>query len=305
MIHDKSIRTADALMLLLVMIWGFNFVIVKAAIMQFLPLTFNGIRFITASLALLLIAFGRGINLRVTWREVWILTGLGALHTTSYQILFIEGIARTTAGNAAMILAGTPVIVAVGNYLFGYEQLNRTTWLGVIVAFGGLYLVVSGGEQGLQFEGANLSGNLLVLGATLMWSVYTILAKPMLSRYSSLSLTILTTVFGSIPLVLWCLPSMIAQNWNAATFASWSGVILSGLLAIAIAYLIWNNSVSKIGSTKTALYSNLTPIVAVIASAFFLNEQMSGLQMFGSMGVIGGVVLARWKKRNANTIGCK
>lgn len=88
---------------------------------------------------------------------------------------------------------------------------------------------------------------------------------------------------------------MQAQDWLAIDFNGWLGACYSGVFSIAVSYIIWNFSLAKIGANKTAIYSNVVPVVAVLTGVLFLNEHMSHMQILGAICVIAGIVLARWR----------
>jgi drug/metabolite transporter (DMT)-like permease len=75
--------------------------------------------------------------------------------------------------------------------------------------------------------------------------------------------------------------------------ASWVLTILSSLLALAFAYMIWYTAVQRIGSSRTAIYSNLTPIVAMVVAAIWLGEHVGGAQVLGAVTILGGVFVTR------------
>lgn len=287
--------STEALMLLVVLIWGTNYAIVKASFKQFSPLAFNAVRFILSSFLLYFIARSRGIDLRITRQEVLPIAGLSFLYITLYQIFFIEGIARTTTSNSAMILAATPALVTVANHFAGGERMNTPMVVGVTLAFLGLYGVIAGGNGKFSLAGSNVWGDVLTLGSVLCWSAYTVLARPHLKRFSPLKLTVLSNMFGTLPMLLWSLPAMQAQDWRAIDFNGWLGACYSGVFSIAVSYIIWNFSLAKIGANKTAIYSNVVPVVAVLTGVLFLNEHMSHMQILGAICVIAGIVLARWR----------
>ncbi len=291
--HPAETRRAELALLGVIIAWGMNFAVVKGALTEFLPLSFNATRFAIASVALWLIASFRGIDLRVPRSLLFKIAIIGVMQTTLYQILFIEGIARTTAGNSAMILSTTPAIVSLLSWLLGREKLNRWTATGVVLAFSGLYFVISAGGKTISLSSTTLTGDLLTLLATLLWSLYTIFAQPFFTKVEPLKFTTLATLLGSIPLLVWCTPALLAQNWHAISPAGWSGMLFSGLIAIAISFIIWNYSIAKVGPTRTAIYSNLIPVVAVITGVLFLHERLRPLQIFGAVLVLSGILLTR------------
>jgi len=110
-------------------------------------------------------------------------------------------------------------------------------------------------------------------------------------------------VFGTLPLVLVSIPSMKEQNWSSVSSQGWLGLVYSFCFAVAIGYVLWYTGVSRIGSARTSLYSNLTPVIAVAVAWLFLSETMTLLQVLGAVLVLTSLYLARRpsKATNSNT----
>jgi drug/metabolite transporter (DMT)-like permease len=196
----------------MIVIWAANFSIVKVVMRDFSPLVFNGIRFTAATVIVLLVARIIGEDWRVERRDVRRLVLLGLLGNTAYQLLFINGIARTTAGNSSLMLGTIPVYVSLIGTLTGLERLAWYGWLGCLLAVGGMALIVIGSEQVVDVRSESLFGTLLVLCAAVSWAVYTVLSRPLLQRYSSLKVTGLSMLSGTPGLLLAALPQWGAQN---------------------------------------------------------------------------------------------
>ena len=128
---------ADGLLLLTVLFWGINFAVVKFALAEMPPLVFNGLRFLGASGIVVILAQLAGHSLKFQRRHLFYLIGLGLLGNTMYQLLFIFGIANTTADNSALILATVPVWVALFGTLLGMERVSGQGWLGVGLSLAG------------------------------------------------------------------------------------------------------------------------------------------------------------------------
>jgi len=286
---------ADGLLLLTALFWGTNFAVVKFALAEMPPLVFNSLRFLFASGLMVILAHLTGRSLKFQRRHLLYLIGLGLLGNTAYQLLFIFGIANTTADNSALILATVPVWVALFGTLFGMERVSGQGWAGVGISLAGIILIVLGGDRSahLQFGGASLRGDILILLGTLCWSLYTLAIRPMLRHYSSTSLTTFSTLIGTIPLVLIAIPAMANFAWGEVSSTAWLALILSGSFGISLAYFFWNHGVSKLGSARTSLYSNLTPPIALLVAWLWLGETLTGLQWWGALLALAGVVLAR------------
>src|SRR5690606_31409483 len=200
---------------------------------------------------------------------------------------------RTRAGNASLLLAGTPILTAVFSALAGHERLSGRVWLGVCGAVLGMVLIVASGGGEMGFGGETLSGDLILIGASVAWSLYTVGARNMIDEYGPTPVTAWTLSIGSLGLVLLGIPELARLDWGAVPAAAWGGVVYAGALGIGLAYLIWNTAVHRIGNTRTATYSNLVPAVALLVAWASLGEQPHAFQIVGAGVIIGGISLAR------------
>jgi len=275
------------------LVWGINFTVVKIALTDFSPLSFNSLRFSLASLFLLTLLWVLERDLSFRREDLVRLVLLGLIGHTIYQLLFIHGIARTTAGNSSLILATMPIFVALLSSVLGIERVGRKVWQGVMLSFVGILFIVEGAGRTLTLTDQSWIGDLLVLTGTIFWSTYTVLSKPLLQRYSPLKLTTLTMVIGTLPLVLFSVPSLKEQNWSSIPFQGWLSLAFSFCFAIAIGYVIWYTGVSRIGNARTALYENLITVIAVAVAWIFLSETMTLLQVLGAVLVFASLYLAR------------
>ena len=273
-------------------VWGVNYAVIKAALLEFQPMAFNGVRFALATVTIGLLLRHRGASLRMPRKGLWRLALLGVLGNAVYQLLFIEGIARTSAANASLIMASSPMLVALLATALGRERLRRRGWLGVVLAVAGLTLVLS--VQELEgFTSTGLAGDLLVLAAAATWALYTVLASNVMARTSSLSATLVTFLSGTPVLLLMAVPSLASQDWRRIGAMGWLGVAFSGIVAIGLGYLAWNTGLGAVGSTRTVVYSNLTPVVAAALAWVTLGERWTFPQAAGAVVVLVGIALTR------------
>lgn len=282
----------DLLLLLMALIWGVNFISVKYATEQMAPLAFNGMRVTIAASTLVLIS----LVMRGAWpdrRTTIALLLLGALGNGIYQLFFIEGIARTQAGAASLVLAASPAIIAIIGRIRGVERVTRRRVAGITASLGGMALVVFGTEHVASRTPITLTGNLLVLGACICWSLYTVLLKPYTERVDGVRLSTLTMVGGAVPLLFVTGSAIAHTRWLALPALAWSALLYSSIIALVVAYLFWYRGVKVIGPTRTALYANLQPAVALVAAWPMLGEVPTPLQIVGAVAIMAGVLLTR------------
>jgi drug/metabolite transporter (DMT)-like permease len=290
---DSGFGSTDLLLLLMTVIWGSNFTAIKFSMGDnLLPLSFNGLRFVLASILMVIIALASGHTMKVTRGDGWRLFGLGLLANTLYQSLFILGMEHTRAGNAALILSTTPLFTAVISRIRRQEYFTARGVVGLLLAFAGIVLIILSGRSEVSV-GETVVGDCLLVGSTVCWSLYTVGSKPFIHVYGSTKATAFMMVTGTPLLLLVCAPSLLRQDWSRVRPIAWAGLIYSAVFAIALAYIIWNHGVRKIGSTRTAIYSNITPVVALLVAWVALGEAPTPGQIVGAVIIFAGIYLVR------------
>ncbi len=295
--NSSRLGATDLFMLLAVLIWAFNFSVVKIALKEFTPGSFNGPRLTIASLLLLLflrlkegsVAPPRGDFLR--------LLVLGVVGNTFYQFLFINGIHRTSASTTSLILTMTPILIALLSAVFIRERIHWVGWLGILTSFFGLYFVVFENSAGISLGEKVLSGNLMILVGNLFWAIYTVFSKPLLERMSALRLATLTLSFGTLFYLPLTVREIAALDWGSLSARSWAALAFSAVFAIALSYVIWYSSVKRVGNTKTGIYSNITPVLTVFFAQLFLGERIGLTKVIGALVIILGFYLTRFGYR--------
>lgn len=287
----------DLLLLFTVCIWAVNFIVIKNVISGALqPIAFTALRFAVASLVLLpLLRSLTPVERAVTGSDRRKIVGLGLIGNSLYQVFFITALANTLPTNAALILATPPVFIALIGAVFKLERLNGLAWLGIFMSFGGIALVILGGAPTeTSSSAANpVLGDLLALGAAIMWATYTLLAAPVLNRHSPIKLTALTVVVGTVPLLLIATPSFLSTDWSSVDLAAWLGVLYCGGLAIAAGYLMWNRGVQQVGAARTAVYSNLTPVLVAVIAWLVRGDPLTVYHVAGAIIILTGITLTR------------
>ena len=297
----------------MVLIWGTNYSIIKFAFREVDPQAFNAFRMVVASavFAAIILAMSRRAERRrpgaapgassavrsvfhtperVT-RQDWIrLAALGIVGHFLYQYLFIGGLARTTVANSSLMLAATPVFIALLSAAMREERLAPLHWIGAALSVAGIYVIIG---RGVTLGGAGFTGDLMMFGAVCCWTFYTLAARPLMVRHSPVAVTGLSMAIGTALYVPAVAAHVAAVRWAAVSPLTWIAAVYSALFALCVAYTIWYAAVREIGSARTAVYSNLMPIVAMITAVLFLDEPLGFTKAAGAAAVLGGVALTR------------
>lgn len=286
-----SVGLTHALLFTMAMIWGINFVVVKYATHIFNPVAFTGLRVGTVALFLLLVAIARG-GLALPRREVIALLLLGVIGNGLYQLFFVHGVARTRAGNAALIVASAPAFIALVARAKGMERVRRMTFLGIALSIVGVAIVIAGSARPSAGQ-TTLLGTVLVFCGVLSWTAYTILLQPYTKRIDVIQLSAITMVGGAVPLLVASTPALIATNWAIVGVGGWLALLYSSVISMGVAYFFWYRGLRVIGPTRSAVYTNLQPIVALLVAWAFLGENPTIFQGVGAVTIIAGVFLTR------------
>ena len=294
-----NVWLTDLSLLLMALIWGVNYAVVKYGTELLAPLAFNSVRVTLAAVLLLVVSLfarrlaGSGPLHRPERRDVVALLGLGALGNGVYQVFFVEGIARTRAGDAALVIAAAPAFIALIGRLRGTERVGGRGLAGIALSIAGIALVVFGSTGGSNARHATLLGDCLILCGTLCWSVYTVYLQPYTHRVSGLQLSAITMVGGAVPLLVVAAPVLAATAWPQVSGRAWLALGYSGVFALVVAYLFWYRGVRVIGPTRTAMYANLQPIFAVTVAWLTLGESPTVWQGLGAASIMSGLLLTR------------
>ena len=284
--------TIDLLLILMAAIWGGNFFAVQYGTAHMPGLAFNTSRMALGAVAMLLIAVA-------TVREPWPsrpdtirLLAYGALGNGIYQWLFVMGLSRARGGSASLILAASPAALALLGWATRTEKLTRFLLAGVVLSVSGVVMVMLG-DNVVTNGGGGWSGSLYLLFAMVSWAVYATLLRPLTQRVNGLHLTLITLLGGLVPLLLITGPDLASTAWGTLTAGTWGAMAYSGLGAIVCAYVIYYHGLKQIGATRTSLYSNLQPFVAILVAWQFQNDRPTFWQIMGFLCITGGLLLAR------------
>jgi drug/metabolite transporter (DMT)-like permease len=264
---------------------------VKYATHIFNPVAFTGLRVGTAATFLVAFAYARG-GFTLSRHDVARLLFLGVIGNGLYQLFFVHGVARTRAGNASLIVGAAPAFIALVARARGMERVKRMTFAGIALSVIGVALVIAGSATSSNGE-TTLLGSVLVFLGVLCWTAYTIMLQPYTKRIDVVQLAAVTMVGGAVPLLVASMPALVATDWSSVGTGGWLALLYSSVISMGVAYFFWYRGLRVLGPTRTAVYSNLQPIVALVAAWAFLGEIPTIFQGVGAVTIIAGVFLTR------------
>ena len=282
---------ADLLLLATVVLWSFNFTVVKYALTHgWEPLAYSSVRFALGAVIFSAFTFGREGTLRVERADVRLIVGAAALGIWLNQLSFTYSVRLTTAATAALMFGTMPIFVALAAQALGLDRLHLRHWLATTVSFSGVALVALGSTGGLS---GDLGGILLGLGAAFTWAVYSVAIGPLMQRYSPYRISAFTLLVGSVPLVLSALGQLASQDWSSLGALAWGAFLYSLLFSLVLTNITWFTAIDRVGAARASLYVNLQPFLGAFFALVVLSEEMGALQVAGGLVIGAGIVLAR------------
>ncbi|PJM98219.1 EamA family transporter [Streptomyces sp. CB01201] len=231
--------------------------------------------------------------IRETWRQralirshLGYLTVASLLGITVYNTLVNQAGTSTSAGNMGMIMAASPVLMAVHERLTGGRLGARRT-IGLLVAVAGVLLLVSKGSLTLDLA----PGDLWMVAAALSFASYSVLLRRRPAELGSLTFLLSTFVLGALMLAPAYGVSLAVQGGFEARAATVGPLLYVGVLSSAVAFFAWNNAISLIGAARAGVVYYLQPVCVALLSYPLLGEAMGPAQLVCMALILGGVVL--------------
>lgn len=275
-------------------VWGSTFISSKILLNYGLtPATIMAIRFVIAYICML--PFWSGGIFCKNWKDELLMVVLGITGGSMYFLLENTALVYTQASNVAIIIAATPLLTTLAvHFISRQEKADRRLYLCSLLSLLGVGLVVFNGEFILKL---NPLGDILTLGASIMWVIYSIVVLKVGGRYDSLFITRKVFFYGVLTLLPYFLIEETTLDWAILSKPTVAGNLLFlGVVASLICYWLWNIVLEKIGAIRSTNYLYINPIVAMIASYFILDERITALAIVGTLLILVGVYLAESKK---------
>lgn len=266
--------------LLTILFWSSAFVGIRIGLQAFSAWHVVLLRFLTASVVLLvgvLVSGGRLIPPRDAW---WRVAAAGLTGFTIYHTALTLGERTVDANTASFIIASAPLFSTLLARLFLGERLSRWAWFGTSVSFLGVG-VISGFGQGWHWNA------LLIVLSAVSTAVFFVLERPLLDKHRAMDVTAWITWAGTLPMLLYAyhLPEAVAR----APLYPLLWVIYIGVFPAALAYVTWSLALSAapMGQVTPVLYLN--PVLASLLGWAVLGEQPTWGLAVGGCLVLGGV----------------
>jgi len=289
-------RAALAAAVAMMFVWGANFGVTKFVLGALGVGPFLFIRFVVMSLlGFLLLAIVYRHHLPKSWPRRADLPRFalaGIIGHTLHVGIVTWGIDLSTAFSSALVLTSGPMWTLLILAVLGIERLRARQLLGTVVAFLGIVVFLSEKfSAGFALAGV---GDLVLVFAASLFSLYTVIVKPLVVRYGPLPLLAYTLLFGAPPLLVITLPSFLAAPLGHHPWTVWAGVFWAAVVSSFLGWLVWTWVNAVRGVARSAPLQYLMPPIAGLVAWLTLGESFSPLKIAGAAVTMAGIAWAQF-----------
>jgi len=279
-------RTTMLMAAIAAILWGANFNLSQLVVHEMHPLLAGAGRFVLAALVMWVVAavWRHKVPLVRHWRAYFL---LGLVGIGGFNLLFFMGMASTSAVNGALIMATNPLVTSALAALFLGERLGRVQLMAMPVALAGVGVVVLGGGAGLHLA----LGDAAMIGANLAWALYNVLARRLMPAESGIANTAGIMTMGALVMALGGLA--VGTPVQMPSPPALVALIFMAVGGSAVAYLLWNAGISRLGAARTSVFLNLVP-VSTMTIAALAGQPPGGTQLAGAALVLAAVTAPLW-----------
>ena len=285
--------------IIVIVVWGLNFVVMKWGLATLSPLLLCALRFAAASLPFLL--FVRPPK-NLSWG---LLAAYGLVQGVGqFGLLFTGMKLGMPAGMASVVLQTQAFITMLLAAAFLHEKPQRWQWLGLLIALAGLLLI--GAAHGEGASDMTLIGFVLTVGAAAMWAGSNLLTRMAAKQgsYEPVSFIVWTSVFPMLPLLLLSLwvdgADSVASQLQSIGWNELGVIAYLAFLSTLLGYGLWTRLLQRYAASTVAPLSLLVPVIGLLSAMLLLGEAPNGLQWLGTLGVLLGMVVnqfgGKWRR---------
>jgi drug/metabolite transporter (DMT)-like permease len=274
------------------LLWGCNYVASAYLLRDFSPVFLSFSRLLVTSIFLIGVALIKGGLKRPSLQEWLLLFFAGIFGTLVNQLFYFQGLIHSTAGNAALIIALSPVATTFLARIFLKENITWFKLMGATLALTGVGFIILYGGKSL---GAS-KGDVYILLAMLGLSISLLFIRKLTVTMSSYDVTIYATVIGTIFMSPAAVVEVAQGQLHAtAQLLPWIILICVAVFGQGIAGFWWNQGISVVGASTSSMFMNIPPFIAIIVAFFVLGDPIQIAQIAGGILILIGVALSNKK----------
>lgn len=286
------VSAGDFFLIGAVIAWGVNFPFAKYTLSFMDPVAFSVTRYVAAAVLLFALLKIRRDALFPAWKEVPVLVLTGLFGVTLFQGGWAYGLDLTSASKASVLITTSPIFGALISAVRG-NRPGWKAWVGIFLAFFGVAIVINNSLTSITLGEGRIAGDLLIVGASFMWALYTFVSEPIVAKRGPIFVTAWAMLFGAIILGLGGFNILATEDWGSIPPVGWLCWAFTAICGAALAFVWYCAGIARLGITRGMVYSFFIPVVAILSAVIALDEVITPVQIFGAMVVLAGVKLTR------------
>jgi len=290
---EKPHWTTYLFLLVVTAFWGASWVAAKIIVAEIHPFVAGSVRFIIVFLILIPVFLWReGLQGLPKKRDLPLLFFQGLTGVFLYNVFFLKGMQTTSPINGALIVMGCPVLTVLFSAFYLKESLHKMQLAGFFLAFLGVLVVIGQGSLAALSQIRYHPGDLLIVLCTLAFALYNIGGKVASGRISPLGITTFSAGIGAVMLTILAYPYYDLTELAKASWPAWASMLFLAVLATALAFALWFESINRIGTSRAAAFLYLVPVAAAMTAILVLREKIYLYHLIGGLLVFAGVYVA-------------
>ena len=291
-------------MIIIMIVWATFYPIIKYVVVDMDPLVLSFYRYFLGFIPLtpFFISDLKKQTMKPAAGDILSMSILGFVGITLFSVGLFYGIKLSTAINGALLTNTQPIFTAILGPVLIAEALSKKKILGVLVGITGMVLVITNGNfTTFVMEGTAVYGNLLLMGASLVLSIYSMLIKKYALKYGSIIPTWISMLSGTLFIfIINIFRSQSPAQLIALPKLSIALVLYLGIIGTSLTYLIFNKALIHMSVTTATSYKLLIPVFGLVFAVIFLGEQPGITTIIGIFVVVASVYIIQ-KKHSAST----
>lgn len=291
---SRAALRGDLVALGVVAIWGISFAFQKQALDEIGVSAFTCIRYLGMVALAWAVVLGRraaGQPIGIARADLPRFAVAGLFGHSIFIVLSTVGLARTTAFSTALLVGTAPLFAALLLWACRLEPIARGQAAGMVVAFAGV-LVFLADKMVARLSDAGL-GDMLCLAGALFFAAYSVVSKPLGTRYALPVMMAYTSAIGAIPVILATLPAALAFDWARVSSAGWASLMWTIVMPVYVAWTLWGWVMARTGVARASLFMFLVPVAGALASRLLFGETFHPLKLGGAALILAGLAVAR------------
>ena len=292
----KILTNPHFLLTLTSIFWAFNTVAGRAAVGEVSPLLIVSVRWFFVSIILSILCRNQLIE---TWRILnkkikWLIF-MGLFGFTGFNSAYYVAAHDTIAINLGLVQGTMPAFIIIIAWIWLKDKINFTQFLGVLITFIAVLIVVCSGNFNALIELELNSGDIVMIFACTLYAIYAVglRKKPKISALPLLTFFAYVAFLGSLPGLIYETLS------NELILPGLKGITILGVIIIFpsfLAQIFFMKGVEKIGPSRSGLYTNLVPVFSSLLAVFFLGEEFQFFHLLSLIMIFTGIYLFEYNQ---------